>query len=404
MAWPVPRFDYLVQFAGASHVGKVREQNEDAWRADPELGVFTVADGIGGHAGGEFAAQLSVDGVPRLLRSPDAERVFDSFLRAPSLAARADVFRVLAAVVRQTHERLRATAAQDPLIEGAGTTLDVLLLLGAHGFLAHVGDGRSYLVRPATTIQLTSDHTVRGSLLACGIGTPSQPPEGSSALVNALGRNTRLDVDEVFVELAAGDRIVLCTDGVYGELETEAELQTHAAHGSAEECALGLVDAALARRGRDNATALVVDVGTKRSSRSAYDGGLSARNFAYARHCPLLLGLPDQLAAAALQAAIEVRFAAGDRVPRVYAGDRVAYIVLEGAILTTEGWTLSPSALVYPESLAGGGRGERLCQAVQATRAFRIRADDFREVCDRDAQLARLVYERLARMLARAIQ
>jgi PPM family protein phosphatase len=401
MSWPVPRFDYLVNFGGASHVGNVRPNNEDVWFADPELGVFLIADGMGGHAAGQVAAQMAVDEAVTCLRSASVVPALKAHLEGPSLATRAAVFRVLEHSVRAAQDLVLARAKGDPQLRGMGTTLDVLLLLGSQGFLVHVGDNRAYLSRPATTIQLTTDHTLRGSLMAQGLGSPSQPPETAERLTNAIGREGTLQVDELFVELAPGDRIVLCSDGIYDELGSEAMLQELAVKGRPDECVILLINAALSRKGKDNATAIVIDIGQQRVQRSAYDGGLAARDHTYACHSPLFHGLKNQLISLALQSAIEVSFDAGEVLPRFDAADRVGYIVLEGSVATPQGWTLGPPSLLYPEGLAGGGRGRELCQALQETRTYRIRADDLREVCSSNHELAAKLYERLARNLAR---
>jgi serine/threonine protein phosphatase PrpC len=403
MSWTLSRFDHLVLFGGASHVGNVRTSNMDAWRIDPALGAFAIADGIGSRSGGDVAARISVESSVLRMREADAQQVFDAYLASPTLEARADVFRMLEECVHYADRLVREHGAQNSLHAGLGCTLDLMLLLRSHGFIVHVGDSRAYLLRPATSIQVTNDHTLRGSLMAIGMGTPSAPPQGIEALTNAIGRQGKLKVEEVFVDLAAGDRVVLCTDGVYMELQNEAVLGELALKGSPEEGAVGLINAALSRAGRDNATAIVIDVGQKRVQRTSSDGGLAARDFSYALHCPLLSGLREKLVSHALQSAIEVKFRSGATIPRVDAADRVGYIVLEGTVLTPQGWTLGPSALLYPESLAGGGRMRELCKALQDTRAYRIRANDLAEVCSSNVELGAALYERLARNLARML-
>src|SRR5690242_20742423 len=154
MSWTIPRFDYLVDFAGASHSGKVRPSNEDVWRVDPGLGIFVVADGMGGHAAGEVAARLAVDALFATLRTPEALRTMDQFLTSPELEARRNVFDLVERGVGKGHEVV-LEAAKDIKRRGMGCTLDAAVLLGNKAFFAHVGDSRSYLSRPNTTIQLT---------------------------------------------------------------------------------------------------------------------------------------------------------------------------------------------------------------------------------------------------------
>jgi serine/threonine protein phosphatase PrpC len=400
MAWAIPRFNHLVDFAGASHVGRVRPTNEDAWRADPGLGLFLVADGMGGHAAGEVASRAAVEEVGRALRTPAALSVFDAFAANPTLDARRAVFAVLESAAEGAHQVIRKMASENALRNGMGCTLDAALLIGTKAFLSHVGDGRSYLARPTTTIQLTQDHTVHGSLVARGLLRPSEPPAARNLLTNAVGKKGDIHVEEVFVDLAEGDRLLLCTDGVYAELDDESVISQLALQGTTDDTAIALINAALARGGKDNATALVVTVGPRRADRTASEGGLPARDAAFATHSALLAGVPDALVSRALRAAVEVEIDAGEPVPRYFTGDRVGYLVLEGRVDSANGWTLGPSSLVYPESLAGGGKGD-LCKAFERTRALRIRADDFREVCASDTRLAAMLYERLAHILAR---
>jgi CRP-like cAMP-binding protein len=160
------------------------------------------------------------------------------------------------------------------------------------------------------------------------------------------------------------------------------------------------VKGALDRGGRDNATALVVEIGERRVKRGTSDGGFAARDAAFAAQCPLFSGIADSFVSRALAAAVEVRFKPDESIPRFLTEDRVGYILLQGNVTTPQGWTLGPSSLVYPESLVGGGRGP-LCKARDEVRALRIRADDLREVCSSDKALAAAIYESLARSLVR---
>jgi PPM family protein phosphatase len=402
MSWAIPRFDHLVDFSGISHIGRVRKTNEDVWHADPGLGLLVVADGMGGHAAGEVAARIAVDELAKSLRVPAALAVLDAFVSAPTLDARRAVFDVLEAGAEASHAAVQAMAAKDAKRRGMGCTLDAALLLGNKAFLVHVGDGRTYLARTTTTIQLTQDHTIHGSLVARGLLTPSEPPAAKNILTNAVGRNGSLHVEEIFVELAEGDRLLLCTDGVHGELGDENVVSELARSGPADDTAIAVVNAAVERGGKDNATALVVAVGPRRKDRSAAsDAGQSARDATFAAHSSLLSGVPGPLVARALSAAVEVELEQGQPVPRFFTGDRVGYIVLEGRVDSPSGWTYGPSGVVYPESLAGGGQGTVLCTTGERTRALRIRADDFREVCASDTQLAAHLYQRLAHILAR---
>jgi hypothetical protein len=234
-----------------------------------------------------------------------------------------------------------------------------------------------------------------------GLITPSEPPAVRNVLTNAVGRKGELHVEEVFVDLAEGDRLLLCTDGVHAELGDEDVISELTRRGPADDTVIALINEALEKGGKDNATALVLEVGPRRPDRLQSDAGLSFLDAAFSANCALLAGMPESLVARALSAAIEVEFQAGDSIPRYFAGDRVGYILLEGRLHAPSGWTFGPSSLVYPESLAGGGHGPALCKAEERTRALRLRADDIREVCHADVRLAAELYQRLAHILAR---
>lgn len=403
MSWALQRFDCLVGFGGASHLGHVRKNNEDAWTIDPSVGLFVVADGMGGHAAGEVAAGIAVDAVGASIKNRRAYEAMEAFVAGPTLQARTNVFSALVDAVKQAHQAVCDEASRNHRLRRMGCTLDVVMLLGRQMFVAHVGDGRVYLARPTTMIQLTNDHTLKSSLILGGAATPSHPPEGKEALVNAVGRPGKIRVDDLYAELEPGDRILLCSDGVYGELKEEAQIARLVRSGSPEDAAVNLINAALASGGRDNATAVVVDIGPERHRRQAPDGGLAQRDRSFACHSPLLAELEHEPLEQALKSTVQVSFDAGERLPRFGASDRVAYILLEGSVRTPEGWTLGPGALLYPESLGGGGRGPTSCEAQQPVRALRIRADDFAEVCASNPRVGYALYSRLARYLARML-
>lgn len=246
----VPR----VLHAGASHVGLVRAVNEDAWVA--EAPVFAVADGMGGHAGGEVASRLVVEELARL---GGCEFTADEGREA-----------VLGALV-DAQSRLRAYVerhSDDPRTSYAGTTVVVGLLVsgpaGPAWLVAHVGDSRAYAVLPAGTQALTADHSVVAELVARGELTADEArahPE-RHVVTRAVSSRDVPEPDFHDVPLVTAPRLLLCSDGVSGLVGAEelATLTAVTTHARPRDAAHGLVRAALAAGGTDNATALVVDV------------------------------------------------------------------------------------------------------------------------------------------------
>jgi len=394
----LPRFDFRAEYSLASDIGTTREQYEDAALLAPELGVFAVADGMGGHLAGEVAAKLAVEQVKLSLSGRAAQRALDAYVAGADLNARRRVLAELKRAVERANAFIRADAERDPEHRGMGTTLDVVWFARDHAFIAHAGDGRVYLARQRALLQLTTDHTAGGVTKVDGFGRAVAASAGAG-ISNALGLNELVTVDMLFVDLSRGDRLLLCSDGVYSQIEGESELSELLRAGSSAQAAKNLI-AHAARLGRDNATALVIEIGDRFVKRKDHDRGLNAADLERARQSPLLVDLPLSFALTALSAAVEIEVGEGQSVPRAVANDLVAYIVLDGVVRYPDERRVGAGALVHAESLVGVmAQGEPpLCE--QTTRLLRVRADDFAEICS-DPKLGNELYRRLAMHLAR---
>jgi serine/threonine protein phosphatase PrpC len=396
----LPRFDFRAEYALASDTGATREQYEDAALVAPELGLFAVADGMGGHLAGEVAARLAIEQVRQSLSGRSARRALDAYVAYADLKARRRVFAELKRALERANAFIRADAQQNPEHRGMGTTLDVVWLARDHAFIAHAGDGRVYLARQRAVLQLTSDHSAQSVSKVDGFGRSRSPSRGSG-ISNALGINETLTVDLLFVDVSRGDRLLICSDGVHGQIEADSDLAELLRNGSAEHAARDLI-AQAARQGRDNATAIVVEIGDRFVKRGDHDRGLNAADLERARQSPLLLDLPLSFALTALSAAVEIEVGEGQGVPRAVANDLVSYIVLDGVVRYPDQRRVGSGALLYAESLLGVlAQGDApVCE--QTTRLLRVRADDFAEICS-DARLGSELYRRLAMHLARLV-
>jgi serine/threonine protein phosphatase PrpC len=400
----VPRFDYRVAFKVAEDIGRTRDTNEDAHLVDPTLALFAVADGMGGHAAGEVASRLAVQEVQRSIASPRTQAAMEAYVREPSVERRRQVLARLRRAFEHANEKIRAEAGADPTKAGMGTTLDVAWLARDHAFLAHAGDGRAYLARPQAVLQLTQDHVEVESLKATGVLSPHGGKNyGNSRLMNAVGIAERVHVDTLFVDLTKGDRLLLSTDGVHGQIDGEAELGELLRAGSASDAARALVSRA-AQRGRDNATALVIEVAERFVKRNDDDPGFRSKDIERAKLSPLFVDLPLASVLSALAAAVEVEVEAKAIVPQVVASDMVAYIVLDGLVSCEGERHVTVGALLFPESLVGVPVSGDLPVASETSRLLRLRMDDFSEVCSADAELSAVLHKRLATHLARARQ
>jgi PPM family protein phosphatase len=224
----------------ATHVGQVRSGNEDAYLLEPPL--YAVADGMGGHRGGEVASQLALTTIAESFRKgavPFAEQV--------------------QAANRAVFERSGA----DRAVAGMGTTLTAAVIQGDLAHLVHVGDSRAYLLRAGSLRQLTDDHTLVNRMVKAGEITPAEAEvhPHRNVLVRALGTEPDVPLDEQDVGLLEGDRLLLCSDGLTGMI-TEEQIQAilGATAGAPQEAADRLVTAANHAGGVDNITVVVLDV------------------------------------------------------------------------------------------------------------------------------------------------
>jgi serine/threonine protein phosphatase PrpC len=244
----------------ATDVGSVREHNEDAGFVDARGRFAILADGMGGHSAGEVASAMAVASVRASLEAARAD--LDDFALRPTAAARRHVRDLVDRAVRRASAEIRERSHAEPDKHGMGTTIEVAIITGAEAFLAHVGDCRTYLIRGGQAAQLTTDHTVAETMRRAGVITDEQAHLSPlrSALASALGVAETFSIDHLSVPLQPGDRLLLCSDGLY-DFFTPAEIATRIPpHGGLGALA-SLVEEARTRDGHDNITGIVMEVG-----------------------------------------------------------------------------------------------------------------------------------------------
>ncbi|HET7431816.1 MAG TPA: protein phosphatase 2C domain-containing protein [Nocardioides sp.] len=230
-------------FGAASHVGLVRETNEDAAFAGPYLQV--VADGVGGAAAGEVASATTTYVVSALAAArPDDD---------PAV--------LLVDAVRLAHAELRRGIADDATRTGMATTLIAALIRRDQVTLVHVGDSRAYLLRDGELSRLSSDHTFVQSLVDAGRLTPEEAARHPYRSVVLRSVNADDEPGPVVMDpdLRLGDRLLLCSDGLTDFVPDET-LAGLLGEPDPDDAAVRLVEAALATGGRDNVTCLVADL------------------------------------------------------------------------------------------------------------------------------------------------
>ncbi len=331
-----------VRFHALTDVGRRRDHNEDNYLVDRKLGLFIVADGMGGHAAGEIASALAVRTIHEEIKRERA--ILDDFSTGAQGASKVtikEVLNLLEYAVQRACARIHEEARRDASKRGMGTTLSLTLVHGNRAFIAHVGDSRIYLYRGGDCRQITEDHTVINELIKRGKLSRDQIEKVAQkhAITRALGVYEQVEVDTLSFELIPGDQIVLASDGLHGYLTTEAELSTRLDEIDGDVAVRRLIDFANEQGGKDNITAVLIRIGEG----TAVDGE-RARRLALKREVlmgmPLFSRLSEREILRVLQV-VEVRpYAPGQVV--IQEGDRgdELFIVLSGEVRVTKGEAL----------------------------------------------------------------
>jgi serine/threonine protein phosphatase PrpC len=241
---------------GKTDVGQVRSTNQDSFLIDEKEHLYIVADGMGGHAGGEIASSLCVQEVAKSIRENRA--AFSS--KAERTHPDPKISNVLANAINHASTKIYEKALEDPSLKGMGTTATVVKIVDGYAYVAHVGDSRCYLLRCGFIYQVTNDHSLVSEQVRAGILTKEEAElhHLRNVITRSVGYQEEEDVDTTSLQLEDGDLLVLCSDGLHGKVPDKEisnltkELETDAVH--------KLIQLANERGGDDNITVVVVRV------------------------------------------------------------------------------------------------------------------------------------------------
>jgi protein phosphatase len=248
------------QSIALSDVGRKRPHNEDFFLRDDKLGLYIVADGVGGHAKGEIASQEAVEQLAMWVRQHMDE--IDQALALGTEEALRKIARMLESGVQSACYMVFGMAELDPEKKGMSTTMSALLVRGERGFVAQVGDSRVYRLRGRKLEQMTEDHTLINYKLKQGLITQEQAKmaAGKNVITRAVGHKDYVQVDTMPLDIKAGDRFLLCTDGLHTYVEEAPEIARIMSMEPIESGVEEAINLANARGGKDNITALIVVV------------------------------------------------------------------------------------------------------------------------------------------------
>ncbi len=244
----------------ATDPGRRRKNNEDAFLVDGSLGLYVVADGMGGQKAGEVASNRAV----AVIRSEVAARaeVLDQFAKEDTPELRITAQQVLEKAIQSACAEVHRMSQENPAYGGMGTTVVAVIIAGEKAVVANVGDSRVYLLRAGQLYRLTEDHTLVATQLKAGIITREEATRSPlrNVLIRAVGNQPSVQVDTLLLEVLPADRIVLCTDGLHGYLDEDPQSETVFQQPDAALLPTKMIELANGRGGRDNITVVVAEI------------------------------------------------------------------------------------------------------------------------------------------------
>lgn len=236
-----------MQAAGISHIGLVREKNEDKYIMDLQQKLFVICDGMGGHKGGKIASAMAAQVIERQYTSND-EQDRSAALNAAIIAANQKIWQV---------------GSDNPEYQEMGTTATAAVIEDERLIVAHVGDSSLFLLRDGQICKITTDHTLARQMVMDGLLDEDEVRTCSynHILTRAVGVQENIEIDNYTEIIQPGDQIILCSDGLTDMLAEEEMLEImneNKAAADPEQLARALVDAALNKGGYDNITIIVL--------------------------------------------------------------------------------------------------------------------------------------------------
>ena len=241
----------MLEFGFKSDVGKRREKNQDSFFVMPDIGLFLIADGVGGHRSGEIASRLAmIDFAKYVKEKPIAEG-----------AGQDELKEYFSQIFKDINRHIRELAG-DETKRGMATTLVMLYIKDNHAFVINVGDSRVYLIRENKISQITEDHSFVNGLVKKGIISAEQARNhpDRNMITRAMGAEEEIQPDYYVFDIYSDDIILMCTDGLYSEVDDENICRIASDSGSQREACKRLVDAENKNKGNDNITVVSVRI------------------------------------------------------------------------------------------------------------------------------------------------
>lgn len=241
-------------------LGLKREINEDAYLADSNINLFVVADGMGGHAGGNIASKMSVDIIRRKVRA--ARKSSDLFSQDAAESESPAVLKLLEESIQEASAQIFEKSNRQPELSGMGTTVTLVLTHGRRAYVAHVGDSRLYRLRDGNFEQLTEDHSLVNEQVKAGFITSEEAQHSRfrNIITRSVGFESEVTADTHSLLMHAADVYLICSDGLTGMVEDE-KIKKTLSSARLSQAPARLVELANQAGGEDNVTVIVLKYG-----------------------------------------------------------------------------------------------------------------------------------------------
>jgi len=390
---------------GATDVGQKRTVNEDAFLLERDLGLVAVADGMGGFHRGDVASQLAVNVLKEVVTANRS--TIELYRRAPSDGTRAAVRAMLEDAFQRACEEVHQAAIAITGEGGRmGTTLDAFLIVGRTAFIAHVGDGRIYLQRGREVHQITEDHSLVAEKVREGLLTPEEAKrvKFKNVITRALGVFPSVMVDTLHFELDPGDRLLMCSDGLYRYVGLR-EIGFTLMGDVLSETSTDLVRIANERGGRDNITAVILAVPEAGDADRAVP---ATEQMDVLRKCGLFQYCTYRELMQVCQISLQRDVNEGAILFREGDVGRECFIVVSGRIDIEKSATvlasMEPSDYFGEMSFLDHPERSATARAAENTRLLVIGKDAFLQLMKQDADLAVKLTWQLLRKLSRIVR